>query len=266
VESVVEMTGRGRSPYPMAEVPELRPAGGGGLSVFDSADALDINRARMDHLESLGLPIGGMSVLDVGCGVGHLAQFFVERRCRVVCVDARAANIARLRELYPGLEAHVANVESEPLARLGKFDIVFSYGLLYHLENPVAGLRNMAGVCGGILLLETVVSDYALPAVRLIDEPSETPNQAVGGFGCRPTPSFVALALRRMGFPLVYAPLHPPAHPDFRFEWKNNMDCAREGHLLRCIFVGSRTELSSDRLALLKPHAKPAGRRWWRRG
>ena len=49
-------------------------------------------------------------MLDVGCGVGHLSGFF-GAGARVVCVDARPENIARLHSLYPGREAHVANVE-----------------------------------------------------------------------------------------------------------------------------------------------------------
>jgi 2-polyprenyl-3-methyl-5-hydroxy-6-metoxy-1,4-benzoquinol methylase len=51
---------------------EPRPEGG-GVAVFDEDAAAEINRARLDHLESLGLPLAGRSVLDVGGGVGHLA-------------------------------------------------------------------------------------------------------------------------------------------------------------------------------------------------
>ena len=227
------------------------PAGGGGFGVFDAPDALAINRARLAHLESLGLPLSGKSVLDAGCGVGHLAQFFVERECRTVCVDARSENIDRLRALYPDLEAAVANVETGRLADFGVFDIVFCYGLLYHLANPVAGLANIAEACGGLLLLETIIADHPLPLCRLADEPAETLNQAVGGVGCRPTPAFVAMALTRLGFPFVYAPVDPPSHPDFEFEWRSDLADSRDGHPLRCVFVASRRRLKNSRLALL---------------
>src|SRR5580700_8796674 len=139
--------------YPISDVPTVRPSGGGGHAVFDSEDAVAINAARMAHLDSLHLPLFGRSVLDVGCGVGHLARYFVERNCRITCVDGRPENIAILQSRYPTLTAHVANVEHDSLAALGEFDVVFSYGLLYHLENPVAGLRNMAQVSKNLLLL-----------------------------------------------------------------------------------------------------------------
>jgi 2-polyprenyl-3-methyl-5-hydroxy-6-metoxy-1,4-benzoquinol methylase len=121
--------------------------------VFDAANYQKINNARLDHLASLEIAVEGKSVLDAGCGVGHLSSFFAERGARVVCVDARPENIGRLHSLYPGREAHVANVEFDRLSELGRFDIVFCYGLLHHVENPIAALRNMASCCGELLLL-----------------------------------------------------------------------------------------------------------------
>ncbi len=227
-----------------------RTRSGGSTEIFDQPEAVEINRARVSHLASLGLPIDGERVLDVGCGVGHLAQFFVSRGCRVVCVDGREQNIASLRMRYPGLVAHVANVEAESLARFGTFDIVFCYGLLYHLENPLLALRNMASVCEGLLLLETMVCDHPLPVLRL-DEEAAAFNQALFGLGCRPSPSYLSLALNRVGFQFVYTPTVPPEHQDFRFEWKRNLDWWRDGHPLRATFVASRTALQNAQLMVL---------------
>jgi FkbM family methyltransferase len=202
-------------------------------------------------LASLEISGAGKSVLDVGCGVGHLSGFFEERGARVVGVDARPENIARLHSLYPGRTAHVANVEFDRLSELGRFDIVFCYGLLYHLENPSAALRNMASCCGELLLLETVVTDDPRPIFQLVDEPPATISQAVSGFGCRPSPAFVAMALSRMGFSFVYTSDTCPNHPDFKFEWTGGGEWSRDGKLLRCIFVASRTRLSNPHLTLL---------------
>jgi len=221
-----------------------------GPETFDRPEAVEINRARMSHLDSLQLLLDHRTVLDVGCGVGHLAQFFVAKGCRIVCVDARSDNIVRLAKLYPGVKAYVANVETDPLERFGAFDIVFAYGLLYHLENPLAALRNMASVCKELLLLETMVCDHSLPVLRLEDE-SCASNEGLRGIGCRPSPSYVVLALNRIGFPFVYAPKEPPRHRDFQFEWKNSLDWWREGHPLRCIFVASRNQLRNPKLTAL---------------
>jgi len=217
-----------------------------GTKTFDTSGAFEINRARLEHLESLELPIEGKRVLDVGCGVGHLAQFFVNKGCEVVCVDGRQENINKLHQLYPELEAHVINVETDQLIQFGKFDIVFAYGLLYHLENPLLALRNIASVCSELLLLETCICDNVLPVLRIIDE-STGFSQALKGLGCRPSPSFVVLALNRVGFLFVYAPKETPKHKDFWFEWENNLDYYRI-HNLRCVFVSSRNKLKNSHL------------------
>jgi SAM-dependent methyltransferase len=223
---------------------------GGGVECFDTPAALDINRARMTHLDFLGFPLEGKRILDVGCGVGHLAHFFLRRGCEVVCVDGRKENIVSLCARYPDVEAHVADVQTDPLIRFGKFEVVFCYGLLYHLANPLAGLQNMASVCGDLLLLETLVCDHSEPILYLVDEP-KTYNQALNFLACRPSPSYVTMAMNRVGFPFVYAPEEPPDHPDFRFEWRNNLDYACDGHPLRCIFIGSRKELPNAKLCSL---------------
>jgi hypothetical protein len=108
----------------------------------------------------------------------------------------------------------------------------------------------MASVCDDLLLLETIICDHEMALVRVEDESTDV-NQALGGIAGRPTPHYVVLALNRVGFPFVYAPVISPEHEDFRFEWLNNLDCSRDGHNLRCIFVASRTELKNPALISL---------------
>lgn len=222
---------------------------GGGVEAFDVPEALALNHARLDHLASLALPLSGRRVLDVGAGVGHLARFFAERGT-VVCVDGRAENVAELRRRQPGIEAHVLDVEREALGPLGRFDVVFCYGLVYHLEGILAGLRNMASVCDDLLLLETLVCDASQPVAVMVDEP-RVHNQALGQVAHRPSPSYVVMALDRIGFPHVYAPRDVPDHPDFHFERRDDLAVGRDGRNLRCVFVASRRPIDSGRLVSL---------------
>lgn len=40
----------------------------------------------------------------------------------------------------------------------------------------------------------------------------------------------------------------PPRHPDYEFTWRDSLETERDGHLLRSIFVASRTPLDNDHL------------------
>jgi SAM-dependent methyltransferase len=219
------------------------------MESFDTDAALELNEARLQHLASLELPLDGRRVLEVGAGVGRLTGFFVERGCSVVATEARAEHMAELRRRLPAVDAREADVE-ESLEHLGSFDVVFCYGLLYHLESPLRALRNMATVCTDLLLIETMVCDARLPVLRLEDE-TKSVNQALRGMAHRPSPSYLGLALNRVGFEHVYSATAPPNHPDYCFSWLGNMDTARQDALLRGVFVASRRTLENAALTPL---------------
>ncbi len=234
-------------------VDEETPFELGGVELFDEEIAISINQGRLDHLASLEMSIARKRVLDVGCGVGHLSRYFAALGCELVCVDIRLENVKELKRRHPGTEAHVVDIETDDLSSLGVFDIVFCYGLLYHLENPVAALRKLRSACRGQLILETIVCDSSEPVMKLADEPL-TSNQAKGGTGCRPSPSFVAFALNRVGFRHVYQPINKPEHSDFLFEWKNDFCDKLDDHPIRCVFVASTVPLENEnRIDFLLP-------------
>ena len=217
---------------------------------FDTADARAINQARMEHLLSLGLLLRGLRILDLGGGVGHLAQWLLKAGAQVLTTDIRPENVARARELYPELSSEVADVERDDLTRLGQFDAVFAYGLLYHLENPLLALRNIAALRPKLLMLETIITDSILPVLGLAEE-TGTYSQAVAGIAVRPSPAWVAMALNRTGFEFVYGAATPPNYIDYSFEWRNDGAWNRDGHNLRCVFIGSTSPLSVDTLVPL---------------
>lgn len=223
-------------------------------NVFDTEDAFAINKARMDHLESLGFDFDGKTILDAGAGVGHLAAYLDNwgLGSRITCVDARAENIERLRQKYPLIrDARVLDVESFPPSVGGRgWDVVFCYGLLYHLESPLRALTKLVAEARELVLLETIVCDHHQPLVLLADEPA-VPNQSLRGVGSRPTPSWVSRVLSRLGL-WVYLPQQPPDHPDFKWLQRNDLSTERDGHSIRVVFVGSTKPLSNDRLDFVR--------------
>ena len=245
---------RERGAYPVSLAPRIPAAEpiptGGGVIVFNDEAAAAINRARIDFIRSLGVSFAGLRVLDLGCGVGHFAQMYSSLGASVVAVDGREDNVREMARLYPAIEGRVGDVQTMDLGVLGSFDVVHAFGLLYHLDSPVAALRRMERVCRRLLLVETIVCDSAQPLMILADETMSV-NQALAGIGCRPSPSFVAMAMNRIGFPYVYGAAKPLDHPDFQFAWRNSLETARDGHNLRAVFVASREPVRSDALVML---------------
>jgi len=88
----------------------------------------------------------GKDVLEVGCGIGTDAVNFVKAGARYVGLDIspRAVEIARARfDLY-GLkgEFRTANSEKLPFPD-GSFDHVYSFGVIHHLPDPGAAVREI---------------------------------------------------------------------------------------------------------------------------
>jgi SAM-dependent methyltransferase len=226
---------------------EAVPDDGHERIVFDTDAAYAINAARVEWLERANLPVEGSRVLDVGCGVGHFIPFYLSRGCTVVAIDGRAENIAELKRRRPDIEADVADAQELDPRRFGIFDVIHCFGLLYHLDSPVAALRRFSAMCRRLLVVETMVCDSSEPVMVLVDE-TKAASQAMQGLGCRPSPAFIALALNRAGFDYVYGAAEVPDHPDFRFEWKNKRETTRDGGPLRCIIVASKVPLELQSL------------------
>ena len=68
------------------------------------------------------------------------------------------------------------------------------------------------------------------------------------------------MALNRIGFSYVYAAKNPPDHVDFKFEFRNELDCMRDGHPIRGVFVASRQRLDNANLTLLLGNEEIAAR------
>lgn len=205
-----------------------------------------LNQRRLEHLASLGLALENRSVLEVGAGVGDLTHFWLDRGCTVRATDARPENLHVLQQAYPqhgALTTGVLDLENPPPAS-DRFDVVFCYGLLYHLSDPVPALDHMARACAGLLVLETCVSMGSDEALNPVAEDAALASQAVSGRGCRPTRPWVFGRLRER-FPHVYTTVTQPAHEEFPLRWAA---APLNQRLTRAIFVASRTALDSRAL------------------
>ena len=114
-------------------------------------------RRRLTELANLlkifcaetGYDLKGKSVLDAGTGTGHrlieAAAAFPDTKFTAVDVSETPLAIARktaANERISNVEFHLVDVMNHENT-LGTFDVVLSMGVIHHLSDPAAGIRNL---------------------------------------------------------------------------------------------------------------------------
>jgi SAM-dependent methyltransferase len=219
-------------------------------AVFTYPRALAINQARQDHLASLGLPISHKRVLEVGAGIGLHTPFFLDRGCEVLITDGAAANVEEVHRRLPGRPAQVLDVElAESLEHLGHFDIVYCYGLLYHVGDPEAVLQRLSAV-SDMILLELICNRDTAESLVLTRDPASL-NQSTTGGACRPSREWILSRLRRF-WGHGYITQTQPDDPEFPEDWS----LPTTGNT-RAVFVGSRKPMTNTNLLTAAPAQQP---------
>lgn len=136
---------------------DLRGTGQTGLPLAYNRACYELRRRVLERaLREHGVDPAGKQVLDVGCGSGFFAAFYIARGARVTGVDIAPTSIERLRTRYP--EARFLLGDVSEMALDGPFDLVNAFDVLYHITDDPrweAALRRLAGVVapGGTLLV-----------------------------------------------------------------------------------------------------------------
>jgi hypothetical protein len=213
---------------------------------FQSHQYLRHNARRLEHLASLGLPVTGLTVLEVGAGIGDHSHYYIDRGCRITFTEARTINLDYLRRRYPDCDIQWSDLENPLPINNAPFDVVHCYGLLYHLSNPAQALEYLSRNCTKMLFLETCTSFGNFAAVNTLLEDQESPTQSFSGTGCRPTRIWIYEKLREL-FEYVYIPKTQPNHEEFPLDWSHPE--LHQSLLSRSIFIASREMIINDLLA-----------------
>jgi tRNA (mo5U34)-methyltransferase len=175
--------------------------------VTPGGDASQQRLSRMRWPESFA----GKTVLDVGAWDGYYS-FEAERRgaTDVLATDSFSWNGAGWADrrgfdlAHRALGSKVRALEVDPMdlsaqAVGGTYDVVFFFGVLYHLRHPLWVLQRLASVTRELLILETEVDNLLVPWPSLAFYPErELNDDPTNWFG--PNAKAVEGMLRAVGF------------------------------------------------------------------
>ncbi len=86
-------------------------------------------------------PQANESILDLGCGTGHLSAQIAQSGARVIGLDASPAMLEKARREYPQLEFHRADARDFELNQ--RFDAVFSNATLHWIHEPERAIERV---------------------------------------------------------------------------------------------------------------------------
>jgi len=209
---------------------------------FESKHYQNHNDKRQQHLLSLELDLENKSVLEVGAGIGDHSKLFLDKNCEVTITEERDELLDLICEKYKNNEkAKIVklNMENPTVSFEKKFDIVYCYGLLYHLKNPEVAIKYMAENCQNMMLLETCVSFEENDSINLCQENINDPTQSSSGYGCRPSRGWIFKELKKY-FKYVYLTKTQPNHEEFPLNWDKK---EHKAQLTRSVFVASNNKI-----------------------
>ncbi|UFP94673.1 class I SAM-dependent methyltransferase [Gloeobacter morelensis MG652769] len=105
-------------------------------------------RRVWEAVEPLLRPLGGVEVLDVGCGAGHYSELLAKAGAGVSGIDPDAGLVELARRRVPGGEFQVAGVNALPFAD-GRFERLLCSNVLEFVRDQGGAMRELRRVCRG---------------------------------------------------------------------------------------------------------------------
>lgn len=118
--------------------------------------------------------LAGLRVADLGCLEGGFSLALAQRGMDVLGIEARRKNLEKallLKDHFglTNLELLRDDVKNFARARQGVFDVTLALGILYHLDEPVAWLRQLSEATRGVLVVDSHYAPADEAALARID-------------------------------------------------------------------------------------------------
>jgi SAM-dependent methyltransferase len=163
-------------------------------------------------VDLLGGSLKGKRVLDLGCNAGYWSLAAAEAGADFVLgVDGRQMHVDQANFVFEvkGIDKGryqfaEGNVYDFDYAKYGEFDIVFCFGLLYHIAKPVSLIELISEVNTDVLVLDTGIVRGPGSFLRYRQEKMDDPRAAMEyELVSSPTKGAVRDIVRNFGYQVV---------------------------------------------------------------
>jgi len=113
---------------------------------------------QLSLVETLVRPGTPRTLLDIGCGCGHLVDVAMSRGYDAAGIDSSLHAVRQAKSLYP--HATILQGVAEVMTVSNTFDVVAALNVIEHTESPLEFVKAIRRYLsnGGVLLLETPTS------------------------------------------------------------------------------------------------------------
>jgi len=126
-------------------------------------------------------------VLDLGCNAGFWSLQAVEAGCDYVLgIDGRQMHVDQANLVFETKNIEPSRYEFRrqdifdlDRSALGRFDVVFCFGLLYHLSKHIDLLELISSVNTDLLMIDTLITDRPDPVLEIRHESLDEPRNAI---------------------------------------------------------------------------------------
>lgn len=136
-------------------------------------------------------------VLDVGCGNCDIGGALSRLGANVTALDIKQDSLKTVSKKYPSIKTVKADLDISWPFHATNFDLILSLGVLCHLRNFEAHIRDMCQSCN-YLVIETAVCDSDDPN-RCVAVPENKGAESANGLGCRPSAAAIEKVLAENG-------------------------------------------------------------------
>jgi hypothetical protein len=177
------------------------------------------------------------TILDLGGGRGHLVKMLSTKKPKSIeIVEGRLNNFSK------EFEYSFNNLEYTLTTKRNQYDIVFNFGILYHITNWQVFLLNAINKTKHYMFFETeVLDDDTLETFYQLENSTQY-DQAISGLGSRPTEFMIESFLDKLPFVEYTKIKDEKLNADFhRYDWQNQYNFNIENGLRRFYVIKIKT-------------------------